>query len=114
MFFLKPTSVNTTKETSSNVSNEKLQKAEEKMRQTIDGLKEKYLDLESKLRMSWLNFAQKRRKRRPNCLQYGEIHPSLLGFRAVKPFSVARLKIGKVRQHMILVPKGSFVMGAIP
>ena len=54
----------------------------------------------------------KSKKRRQSLLQYGEIHPSLLGFRAVKPFSMARLKIGQVRQHMVLVPKGTFIIGA--
>ena len=112
--FLKPTSVNTTNQTSSNVSDEKLKKAEEKMRQTIDALKEKYLDLEAKIKEELLELRAEEKDKKTELLQFGEIHPSLLGFRAVKPFSVARLKIGKVRQQMILVPKGSFVMGAIP
>ena len=55
----------------------------------------------------------KSRRKKEELLQYGEIHPSLLGFRAVKPFSMARLKIGQVRQYMVLVPKGTFVIGAL-
>lgn len=112
--FLKPVDVSTTKKKSSSVSSEKLKKAEEKMRQTIDGLKAKYLELESKVKEELVELRSEEKEKKTELLQFGEIHPSLLGFRAVKPFSVARLKIGKVRQQMVLVPKGSFVMGAIP
>ena len=47
-------------------------------------------------------------------LALGEIHPKLLGFRAKKPFSRADVIVGKAQIEMILLPKGSFMMGANP
>ena len=46
-------------------------------------------------------------------LALGEIHPKLLGFRA-KNLSRADVIVGKAQIEMILLPKGSFMMGANP
>ncbi len=110
----KPSSSAPTGTTLSEAQQEKLDKAEEKMREGIEELKNKYLEVESKNKQELIELQTEEREIKKELRQYGEIHPSLLGFRAVKPFSIARLKIGKVRQQMILVPKGPFVMGALP
>jgi formylglycine-generating enzyme required for sulfatase activity/tRNA A-37 threonylcarbamoyl transferase component Bud32 len=112
--FLKPSTSGASKRKGKSVSPEKLEAAQEKMRQNIEGLKQKYLDLETKIKEELVELQTDENAIKKELRQYGEIHPSLLGFRAVKPFSVARLKIGKVRQQMILIPKGNFVMGAPP
>ena len=110
--FTSSTSKSTSKKKAA-VSSEKIEKAEEKMKQAIEALKRKYLELEAKIKDEIRELQVEEHSIKKELRQFGEIHPSLLGFRAVKPFSVARLKIGKVKQQMVLVPKGSFVMGAV-
>ena len=111
--FLKSSSSKSASKKTTAISSEKLEKAEEKMKQSIESLKRKYLELEAKIKEELQELQAEEHSIKKELRQFGEIHPSLLGFRAVKPFSVARLKIGKVKQQMVLVPKGSFVMGAV-
>jgi|GEM_PF-4746470 len=93
---------------------EQIDKAAAKMRESIESLKTKYLDVEAKNKDDLIGLQTEEMSLKDELRQYGDIHPSLLGFRAVKPFSTAWLKVGRVKQQMILVPKGSFVMGALP
>ena len=111
--FLKSSSSKSASKKTTAISSEKLEKAEEKMKQSIESLKRKYLELEAKIKEELQELQAEEHSIKKELRQFGEIHPSLLGFRAVKPFSVARLKIGKVKQQMVLVPKGSYVMGAV-
>lgn len=111
--FLKSSSSKSASKKTTAISSEKIEKAEEKMKQSIESLKRKYLELEAKIKEELQELQAEEHSIKKELRQFGEIHPSLLGFRAVKPFSVARLKIGKVRQQMVLVPKGAYVMGAV-
>ena len=88
--------------------------AEEKMIASIEEHKAKYLQLETKIREELSVLHSEEFTLKEDLKQYGEIHPSLLGFRAVKPFSTAWLRSGRVKQQMILVPKGNFVLGGNP
>jgi formylglycine-generating enzyme len=93
---------------------EQITKAEAKMRESIERLKTKYLEVEVKNRDDLIALQTEEISLKDELRQFGDIHPSLLGFRAVKPFSTAWLRVGGVKQQMILVPKGSFVMGSLP
>ena len=84
------------------------------MRTTIDDLKTKYLNVETKIRKELESMQIEEKEIKSELRTYGEIHPSLLGFRAVKPFSTAWLRVGRLKQQMILVPKGTFQMGSDP
>ena len=84
------------------------------MRITIDDLKTKYLNVETKIRKELESMQIEEKEIKSELRTYGEIHPSLLGFRAVKPFSTAWLRVGRLKQQMILVPKGTFQMGSDP
>ncbi|MBM76265.1 MAG: hypothetical protein CMK59_12750 [Proteobacteria bacterium] len=45
-------------------------------------------------------------------MELGEVHPKLLGFRAKKTFSRADVIVGRSSIEMILLPRGTFIMGA--
>ncbi len=113
--FLKPSSSSGTgKRKMSAAQLERIEKAEAKMRDTIETLKAKYLEVEATNKEDLLTLQEEESELKEELRTYGEIHPSLLGFRAVKPFSTAWLRAGRVKQQMILVPKGTYVMGALP
>jgi formylglycine-generating enzyme len=98
----------------SSESEEALQDARGKMNEGIKVQKNKFENTENKIRKELVNLYNQKKDLEEELLEFGEIHPTLLGFRAKKPFSIAGLKVGKVRQEMLLMPKGYFEMGSLP
>ena len=95
-------------------ANTALDDARKKMNDQINAQKKKFEGAESKLRKELVNIYKEKKDREEELMEFGEVHPTLLGFRAKKPFSIASLKVGKVRQEMVLMPKGYFEMGSLP
>ena len=88
------------------------QKSEEKFAETIEKADQLLQNMQRKVLKDVRPLRLEQSKLEEKLLALGEIHPKLLGFRAKKPFSRADVVVGKSEIEMILLPKGSFMMGA--
>ena len=78
----------------------------------IEEHKTKNAQVEEKLQAELNVLEQSSEELEEKLIEYQDIHPALLGFRATKPFSMATLKVSKLQHKMVLIPKGDFEMGA--
>ncbi len=90
------------------------QKSEDKFAETIEKADQLLQNMQRKVLKDVRPLRLEQSKLDEKLLALGEIHPKLLGFRAKKPFSRADVILGKSEIEMILLPKGSFMMGANP
>lgn len=86
--------------------------AKEKIDTLLDKALKNVEKKEEPLRESLISLYKEKKNLEEELIEYENLHPRLLGFRAKKYFSKATVSVGNVTLEMILIPEGKFSMGA--